>query len=128
MNYFHPSEARTRKNRTKVRSLVSKKQHQREKLSAAVIASSKTGRAEIKSPSAQISHVAVASLNGPVFKESSQQLGKSSLLQLPEEDRHSKDLDRADASTLSTYVRWSVSSVNLLVTRSKQLKLTLAGA
>jgi hypothetical protein len=128
VNYSHPSQARTRKNRTEIRSLITKKQHQREKLLAAAIARSKADQAEnAGNLTSQISHVAAASLDRPTFKENLEKLEKFSPIQPPEGDFHSKYSDHANLFTLRSYIRWSDGSVIILATRNKKFELTSVG-
>jgi hypothetical protein len=118
VNYSHPSEARTPQNRKRIRSLISKKQHQREKLlkTCATSQALRAGKtADVAS--LRLSHETATLQAAPTYKEIIVQSETLLDRQLRETYRRSKDLEYVNVSALRWYAYSLESWVSLLAMR-----------
>lgn len=125
VNYCHPSEAQIPQNRKRVRSLISKKQHQREKSLACFIRSQATQEKDtVEVQSLQRLDLTAVSAGEPVHTRILNQ-SETTLDCQPGKDQHDLiDFEHINVSALRWYAYSFESRVNLLAARGRQSKLT----
>jgi hypothetical protein len=124
VNYSHPSEARTPQNRKRIRSLISKKQHQREKLlETCVLSQARRAGKTTDVASLRLPHETATLQAAPTYKEIIVQSETLLDRQLRETYHCWKDLKHVNVSALRWYAYSLESWVSLSAIRDQNFKL-----